>query len=200
MSVPDDLPLLPADHESLRRTTGDVAVRAMCLCICAVKGEGMKHGDVERTVLRYGVADALSPAEHFFLHNRAASPIHRVEFSWRYESYWVLLWALRFVESLPWPDTICDVRRACLALRDRTRDEFLADAELRPQPEILDAADANALVQWVCTESRRRKLQPPADVDPHVVRERHAAFTWLIGPSERAWDESIAGKKGGRGP
>lgn len=32
-----------------------------------------------------------------------------VQFLWKYEAYWTLLWALGFVEQLEYPDKICDV-------------------------------------------------------------------------------------------
>jgi hypothetical protein len=190
--VPGDLPPPFAEADSLRRTADQVALRAMALCICAVKGEGLRPGDVERTVARYDIAGQLTPGERAFIENRGASTLERIRFSWRFESCWALLWALRFVDELPWPDAICDVRRACLAVRERDRETFRRDADLRPQPELLDAADLAACIDAACRGARRRKHDPPADLDAHVARERHAAFTWLTDPHDRVWDEVVA--------
>lgn len=47
-----------------------------------------------------------------------------MQFSWRYECYWVLLWAPGFIEALNRPDEICDVMKAVGILHDNGRLPF----------------------------------------------------------------------------
>lgn len=185
----DDLPLRETEAESLRRTTEEVALRAMALCIVSVKGEGLEQEIVERLVDDFQLADAFSPDEMKFIADPDPDQMLRVQFAWRYETYWVLLWALEFIDELPRPDQICDVPAAVACLRDLGRDGFLAQAKLRPQSEILDAADLIYRYHWAVVDARLKQQDAPAQLDGGVVMERHYALNWLIGYQNQLWDD-----------
>src|SRR5262245_48040933 len=144
----EHLPVVETEAEAKRRTTEEVALRAIALCIVAVKGEGLENEEIKNLVKKYEIAGALSPAERTFIDNPEPSKHDRIQFAWRYECYWVMLWSLGFIDELPRPENICDVRKAVSFLRDLGRDEFLRKAKLRPAREILDAADLIYRYHW----------------------------------------------------
>lgn len=184
----EHLPVIEAEAESTRRTTEEVALRAMALCIVAVKGEGLEQEIVDKLVQNYELSSAFTPKEKEFISNPEPTKHERVQFAWRYECYWVMLWALGYVENLERPDKICDVKRAVSFLRDLGRKGFLQKAKLRPQSEILDAADLIYRYHWAVVDARVNHCESPAQLDGGVVMERHHALNWLIGYMDQEWD------------
>jgi hypothetical protein len=185
----DSLPVIETEAEAKRRSTEEVALRAIALCIVAVKGEGMEKKEIDQLVEKYAIAKAFSPKERKFIENAKPSEHDRIQFAWRYEDYWVMLWALGFVDDLSRPDKICDVPKAVSFLRDLGGEGFLKKAKLRPAREILDAADLIYRYHWATTEARIKNQPPPASLDPGVVMERHYALNWLVGYSDQEWDD-----------
>ncbi|HWY87497.1 MAG TPA: DUF4272 domain-containing protein [Gemmataceae bacterium] len=185
----DHLPVIESEAEAKRRTTKEVALRAIALCIVAVKGEGLEQEEIDKLVEQFAIADALTPNERRFIHNADPSKHERIQFAWRYECYWVMLWALGFVDDLARPDAICDVRKAVLFLRDSGRESFVKRAKLRSAREILDAADLIYRYHWAVTEARVKNQEPPAGLNPGVVLERHYALNWLVGYADQEWDD-----------
>jgi len=183
----DHLPAIETETESHRRTAKEVALRAMALCFVAVKGEGLDQSIIDYLVTQYAIADSFTPKERHFIRDPFPTQQDRIQFCWRYESYWVLLWALNFIKVLRRPDHLCDVPRSVSILRDLGRDGCLASARLRPQADILDAADLIYRYDWAVVEARIKGQVAPAGLDAGVVLERHYALNWLIGYRDQAW-------------
>jgi hypothetical protein len=185
----EHLPVIESESESTRRTTEEVSARAMALCIVALKGEGLEQAITDKLIEEYKVAASFTPKEKQFISNPNPSQHDRIQFTWRYECYWVMLWALGFIEKLERPDRICDVRLAVSCLRENGRDGFLQKARLRTQGEILDAADLIYRYHWAVVDARINGREAPAGLDGGVVMERHYALNWLIGYMDEEWDE-----------
>ncbi len=185
----ENLPVIETEGESIRRTSEQVATRAMALCIVAVKGEGLEQEVVDQLIDKYEVASAFTPKEREFIKNPNPTQHDRVQFAWRYECYWVMLWALGFIDGLERPDKICDVTLAVSFLRENGRAGFIKNANLRPQGEILDAADLIYRYHWAVVDARVNNRQAPAGLDSGVVMERHHALNWLIGYMDQEWDD-----------
>lgn len=182
------LPLIEVEVESTRRTTEQVATRAMALCIVAVKGEGLEQEIIDSLIEQYQLASAFTPKEEEFIKNPNPTQHDRIQFVWRYECFWVMLWALGYIDTLQRPDTICDVTRAVSLLRDNGRDGFLKNARLRPQSEILDAVDLIYRYHWAVVDARISNRNAPAGLDGGIVMERHHALNWLMGYMDQEWD------------
>lgn len=185
----EHLPQIETEAESKRRTTEEVALRAMALCIVAVKGEGLEQEIVDKVVADYQLESAFTPKELAFIKNPKPSKHDRVQFAWRYEDYWVMLWALGFIDKLERPDKVCDAAQASAILRDSGREGFLKKARLRSQKEILDAADLLYRYHWAVVDARIKNAKAPAGLDGGVVMERHYALNWLIGHMDAEWDD-----------
>jgi hypothetical protein len=183
------LPAIESEQEAKRRTKEEIAYRALALLVVAVRGEGLEQPRVEELVKEYSLGPHLTPKEQAFLKSAAPSEHDRIQFTWRYESAWTLLWALGYVDSLGKPTGTCDVQKAVTFMKDRTATQFLADAKLRPLPEILDQADLIYRYHWAVDEARVTKRETPAGLDPGVTVERHYALNWLIGYEEQEWDD-----------
>ncbi len=185
----DHLPLIETEAESTRRTTEQVALRAMALCIVAVKGEGLEQQIIDELVEDFGLASAFTPKEREFINNANPTQHDRIQFAWRYECYWVMLWALGFIDELERPDKICDVELAVSILRNEGRDGFVRHSKLRSQSEILDAADLIYRYHWAVVDARVNNRDIPAGLDSGIVMERHYALNWLIGYMDQEWDD-----------
>lgn len=187
--VNQHLPAIETEAEAKRRTKEEVAQRALCVLLVAVRGEGLEKSIADRVAVEYGLTSSLTSKEKAFLAANAPSQHDRVQFTWKYEAAWVLLWALGYVESLGKPQGICDVPRAVKTMRDRTAKTFLADARLRPLAEILDEADRIYRYHWAVVDARVNGKPTPAGLEPGVVLERHYALNWLVGYMGQEWDD-----------
>jgi hypothetical protein len=184
------LPVIGDEETAQIRSLEEVAWRAMALNIVAVKGEGLEQVRVLEIMEQYKLEHALTPKEREFILNDEPSEHDRIQFAWRYECYWVLLWALSYIEELGRPDQICDVPRAVRVMVDRTAEEFIRDGKLRSASEILDATDLIYRYDWACVDARLKGKPAPAGLDAGVVMERHHALNWLVGYADNAeWDD-----------
>ena len=187
--VNKNLPRIEDEEEVLVRSREEVAKRAMALLVVAVKAEGLEQEIVERLLDVYGLRNALSPNESEFIKQDSPSEYEKTQLIWRYESAWVLLWALGYVEELSYPSSICDVPAAVSFLQTRTEQQFLNDSQLRPISEILDEADLIYRYHWAVVDARINGKQSPSNLDSSVVLERHYALNWLIGYMDQEWDD-----------
>jgi hypothetical protein len=185
----DHLPTIADSKSAKTRTVDEVAQRAIAVCLTAVKGEGIDQPTIDSLVKKYGAAKFFTPEEAAFIKNPKPTQADRIKFSWRYECYWVLLWSLGYVDTLERPENICDVKKAVGLLRDRTTEQFIKDAKLRPIASILDEADLIYRYHWATVDARLKNAKAPAKLEAGVVQERHYVLNWLIGYSDQAWDD-----------
>ena len=182
------LPVIETAAEALKRSKEEVALRTLCLLLVAAKGEGLAQEVVERALKSYELRPHLSPKELGFVLDNSPSQHDRIQFTWRYEAAWTLLWALSFVAELGKPVQICDVEFALRTMTETTTSQFIEGAGLRPIADILDQADLIYRYHWAVRNARIKGQQIPAALDPGVTEERHYALNWLVGYLEQAWD------------
>lgn len=187
--INNTLPVIETEREAKRRTKDEIAYRALALLVVAVKGEGLDQPTVDRVVKDYGLKSHFTPKERSFITNASPSQHDRVQFTWRYEAAWTLLWALGYVERLEKPNRICDVPRAVRFMQERKASQFVADAKLRPLSEILDQADRIYRYHWAVVDARVNEKKALPGIEPGVTLERHHALNWLIGYMDQEWDD-----------
>jgi hypothetical protein len=183
------LPFIEDESEALVRTKEQIAVRALCLLVVAVKAEGLEQNVVESIIEKYALKKYLTPKENSFIQDITPSQHDKTQLIWRYEAAWTLLWALGYVEELSQPTQICDVPTAITFMQERTKDEFLKDAKLKSISNILNEADLIYRYHWVVVDARVNGLSIPSNINSSVVLERHYALNWLIGYMEQKWDD-----------
>jgi len=187
--INESLPYIEDESEALVRSKGEIAERAMALIVVAVKAEGLEQEIVDKLVEDYGLKNVLSPKEMEFISEKSPSYHDKTQFIWRYEAAWVLLWVLGYVDELSYPNAICNVTAAVATLHERTKEQFVADADLRSISEILDEADLIYRYHWAVVDARIKGQPAPSALDPSVVLERHYTLNWLIGYMGQEWDD-----------
>jgi hypothetical protein len=133
---------------------------------------------------------AVSPDEAQFLTVQEPTQEQMVDATWRAEALWVLLWSLDRVRDLEYPSDLCDLEALQDALPPigESTAAFVEGAEPRAPAEILDAADLIYRTHWAVRDAQLKGLEPPAQLNPSVVMERHYALNWLVYYADE-WDE-----------
>lgn len=193
----ETLPLLPPAAACVWKSQEDIARRAVALliviqyaCDVAQGGDLEESTDfVMRMLRKFEVEDQLTEKERKLL--RDAEPVEQeaVNIVWQYEAYWTLIWALGLVESLDFPDQICDCEYAIEAVsRCESFEEFYEKTVLRSREEILDEADQIYRLHWACVDSRIHGKEAPAGMNESIVMERRRGLFWMAGCDEEDWD------------
>jgi hypothetical protein len=186
--VNPDLPPI-ADVASIRvRRIEEIAARAMALCLVAIRGEGLDHETTLQIAEEHGILHHLTIPERTFLLDPQPMIAERHRFTWRYECYHLLLWALSYIDDPGRPDDICEVRTAVEVLVERGAERFLFDARLRAATELLDHADLLSRYQWALREAGARNEEPPTGLNPSVIAEWQRTFRWLLHEVEQ-WED-----------
>ncbi|MES2018325.1 MAG: DUF4272 domain-containing protein [Pseudomonadota bacterium] len=187
ITIPDTLPPLICEDELALRTKDDVVERARALLLVALRAESVASGEpmpVDLLISKMPLADdALSPKEQAFLQQDAPSQQDCAQLIWRYESLYLLEWALGLVAELPFAAAPVDTASAVATLIE------MRGPQLRTEGEILDALDLHYRLHWHIRQSRLKKLGETAGVDADVVMERHHALNWLVRFQHAGWDD-----------
>lgn len=183
------LPVIVDAGQTTGRTHRQVVGRTLAILATAVKGEGLDQEVVEALIDDFGVRSFLTPEEASFIENENPTTIDRVQFAWRYEAAWTMLWALSAVEELSPPREIVDVRSIGAIVRGENIETMIEKTTLRPMDDLLDEADLIYRYRWALVDARVNDREPPAGLDPGVALERHRALNWLIGYLGQEWDD-----------
>lgn len=186
IEVAGDLPPLVCEDELALRDRDQAVGRARALLLVALRAESVASGEpmsVETLTSKMPLADELlSPKEKAFLALEAPSREECAQLIWRYESLYVLEWALGLVDELPFPAAACDAASTVARLIE------MRGPELRAPGEILDALDLTYRLHWCVRQQRLKKLGEVAGVDADVVMERHHTLNWLVQFQYSDWD------------
>lgn len=176
-----DPQLPPIETDFPTRSVREIARRAMCLTLVALKAEGMTAGEVTEFKREHGLDTHLTGKENRFL---VAPPSNQdARWVWRFEALHVLLWALGYVGELGFPTEESDAAGEVKFLRELGPDGFIEGAILRSNEQVLDAADwVFRLHQSVVDERGGTE----AVLEEQVEQWSHA-FDWLT-REEEAWD------------
>ncbi|SDG60185.1 protein of unknown function [Fontibacillus panacisegetis] len=195
--VLDTLPELPPLEEMGIRSLEEIARRAVALLIviqyaCDIN----QDNDLEQSktfVLemldKYGVADVLTESEQELLDEEEPEHQAAVNLAWQYEAYWALLWILGLLDTLDFPDGICDCDFAINTVSNCSSfAEFVDKTSMRSAEEILDEADKIYRMHWACVNHRIQGKEAPAGISESVVMERRRGLFWALGYRNEEWD------------
>lgn len=191
MGIPtlDSLPVIAGLSDAKRRSSTEVAERALALMLVALKGETLDQEMVDYAIDQFGAANYFTPKERRFIASNDVDPQTRTEMTWRYESAAVLLWSLHLLDELPPPDTIIDASLLGDIFRELGADGLIQQARLRPQSQILEAADLAYRMNWAAVEARVSDDPMPEALHPGITYERHYTLNWLYGYADLSWDD-----------
>jgi hypothetical protein len=187
IEVPESLPPLICEDELTLRSRDEVVERARALLLVALRAESVASGEampVETLLSKMPLADdALSPLEQAFLQQEAPSKEDCAQFIWRYESLFLLEWALGLVDTLPFADAPVESAYAVATLIEMRGPQLVAAST------ILDALDLHYRLHWHIRQSRLKQGVEASGVDADVVMERHRTLNWLVRFQHAGWDE-----------
>jgi Domain of unknown function (DUF4272) len=182
----ESLPVVEDASTISPRSTQEIAERAICVCITAVKGEGLEQETVIEIVARWNIADLFTTDERVFINDENPTDRERARFSWRYECLDVLLWALGYKDALPPANEICDVPTDVKIIQTHET-RLTAHSQPRSMSEILDMADLYYRLHWASIELRLKNVSN-SFIDEEIIVERHYALNWLIRYMNQEWD------------
>lgn len=187
IAVPDTLPPLVSEDELVLRDRDEAIGRARALLVVALRAESVASGESmssEMLLSKVPLAETyLSPKELAFLAKEQPGKQEYAQYLWRYESLYVLAWALGLVEELPFPDAPCEAAALVAKVIE------MKSPAMRAAGEILDALDSTYRIHWHVRQQRLKKQGATPGVDPDVVMERHHALNWLVRFQHAGWDE-----------
>ncbi len=181
VAVLESLPLRYDNSEVTPRSVDEIITRAVCsftaiMCACTIRDNG-HLGEDEIAWAKDFLGDFyndLSVKEKEVVEGRADINL-AVNMGWKYESLWILLWALGIAEDIGEMDKICD----CEFVMDFFRDGGLKNrSKSRSLDEILSKLDLVYRYHWACVDARINGKKV-ARLDEEVVMERRAGLEWL---------------------
>ncbi len=187
-----NLPCIESESEILLRQPEEIAQRITILAITnLVAFDHFSGEEAIQYLKRYELWDFVTPDEKDFLANPTDEK-KSLE-TWKCEGIWTLMWALNKVESLGFPDTLCNLGNISPENypigKDKNPNEFIDSVKnSRPKQEILDVNDLYYRFEWACVDARinGREIN---EINPSVVYERHYALNWLINYMGQDWDD-----------
>jgi Domain of unknown function (DUF4272) len=185
VAIHPNLPEIETADEVEPRDPIEIARRAVCLMIVSARSE-LEGDEIDGLIEDFGVGEFFTPHERAYLAASNPSDRDQIQFSWRVEAAWVLLWSLGFVSDLGLPLEQISPGDA-IDILEKQGVQGLAENPHRPSmEEVLDQADLIYRAHWAIR--RFGKDGTPLDVD--VTPERHHALNWLIRYDEdAAWDD-----------
>ena len=185
VGIHPDLPEIESADEVEPREPLAIARRAVCLMIVSAKSE-LERDEIDGLIEDFGVRAFFTPQERAYLTESNPSDRDQIQFSWRVEAAWVLLWSLGFVPNLGLPLDQISPGEA-IDILEKHGVQGLAENPIRPSiEEILDQADLIYLAHWAI----RQFGEDGTPLDDDVTPERHHALNWLIRYDEdAAWDD-----------
>ncbi|MEB7938297.1 DUF4272 domain-containing protein [Escherichia whittamii] len=193
------LPVIEDSTEVKIPSLETIARRAVCTLMTIQHAcDLMQNDQIEESrdflielLTKWGIKEDLTPKElHIFSGEATEQEI--INMAWKYEAYWVLIWALGYIDDLDKPIQICDCERAIRVVDQfDSLEAFIENAKLRPVTEILDQADLIFRYDWACVDARLNNKSVAGGLESGVVYERHCALNWLIGYGDD-WDNISA--------
>jgi Domain of unknown function (DUF4272) len=181
------LPPIESEAEVQIRSSKEIAERLIALVVVAAKGEGIDQESLDEFVAEKQASAFFSPAEAAFMADPNPSDHDRLQFSWRYESAWVMFWALQYIETpLQFPDTMCDVPLLVSTVKET--DDLSAKGR-HVTNNILNEADLIYRYHWAVRQASIDGKESPGGLHPGIVMERHQALNWLICYCDAEWDD-----------
>lgn len=185
----ESLPVVDPVSNTRVRPSSEVANRTIALLMVSILGETSDLGLVQPLINEWQADPYFSPAERRFIESSPLTEFDRVQFSWRYECVWLLLWSLGLVQALGRPDRTVDVAAMATLVRELGPERLRSEARLRSTAQIVDVLDLTYRYHWAVVDARVNNRPAPARLDAGVVQERHYALNWVTRYLDQEWDD-----------
>lgn len=187
-----NLPPIESEEETTIRTPQEIAIRVTILAITnLVVFDSIDSEEGINYMKESNLWELATPNEKEFLIHPTEDK--KFQETWKCECIWVLLWALKIVNTLPFPDELCDLNDIPVDQYpiggDIDPNDFInTKYQIRSKSEILDANDLYYRYHWACVDARLNNIEI-TKIDSGIVYERHYALNWLIHYMDQEWDD-----------
>ncbi len=185
------LPCVESERETTIRSAKEIAKRVSALAVTnLVAFNSISSDEAVDYLQNYKLWESVTKGEKEFLANPTDD--RKMYETWKCEGIWTLMWALKKVDILDFPNEFCDLGNISEenypVAKDKNPFEFInAVHEVRSKKEILDAADLYYRYNWACVDERINGRQIE-NINPGIVYERQYALNWLIHYMDQDWD------------
>jgi hypothetical protein len=183
------LPYYPSEEETTLRSQEEIINRMMALFYFVFIAEGSNVEELNGFDEAFQASQHLSPKEKAFIASDDRTELETVSAVWRYESLFVLLWALGFEDELDYPSGMCNPPEMIKMIIAEGRAGIEEKAQLRSKVTLLDQADLAYRLHWACVNAKIKGEPSPADLNKSTVWERRYALNWLIAYDDTGWDD-----------
>lgn len=164
--------------------------RIIPLTLAAAKALGAPADYLAETIKEFQAEELFTNEEQQFMNSATIQQEQdKINFSWKLECIWVMLWAIDLIPELGMADQTCDVDLLLDIVLKSSRRELLDQATVKPKHLILDELDFIYRAHWAVRNAQLNGTEVPAALDEGVVYERHYALNWLIHYMNQTWDE-----------
>ncbi|WP_260232369.1 DUF4272 domain-containing protein [Chryseobacterium lactis] len=192
MKINFNLPHIESEEEITLRTPKEIAARVTALAITNfVAFDTIDTKTATDYLIEYNLWEYITPDEKEFISNPTEDK--KFQETWKCECILVLLWALKIVNSLPFPNELCNLNdiptEKYPVSGDRDPSNFINTIHtIRSKSEILDANDLYYRYDRACVDTRMNNREM-TQIHPSIVYERHYALNWLINYMDQEWDD-----------
>ena len=174
------LPLIETEDKAQLRKPIEVGERIICLLAVAAAADGLDKKRIIDWMKNESLLSKLSPHENSYLNKYENDENERIQFHWRSECIWILLWAANKVER-NLPTEQCDIQEIVKHIPPFESDtsEFINSIKLRPKSEILDLSDFIYRAHWATRQNSMDVSIEIGELNADVIQEWHQAINWL---------------------
>ena len=172
------------------RTPGEVAKRVIVLLGIFQAATGRKKAEVIEILKEHHLWKELYEIERkFLLTPSEETKFEAIQFGWRSEAVFILLWALQLIEQkeIPVDETNLDLIFHLLKDNEYYKKIDVKNAQLRNTDEILELLDQIQIIHWELRDATIHNKEPPNNYHPSIIYEWFYALNWLVRPNED-WD------------
>ncbi|GAA4242885.1 DUF4272 domain-containing protein [Winogradskyella damuponensis] len=187
-----NLPFIESENATTIRTAKEIAQRVTILTITnLVAFNNISGDDALKMITDFDLLDIVTPDEKSFLENPTDQKKNQE--TWKCECIWTLMWALKIVDDLGFPNQMADLNNIPFENYpigpDKNPNDFInAQTEVRSKTEILNANDLYYRMDWACVDARINGKEI-TEIHNGIVYERHYALNWLINYMSSDWDD-----------
>jgi hypothetical protein len=177
-------------NEILIRSSQEVVKRVMILLGIFQAATGREKSEIIKILRNNNLWGEVSEVErNFLLKPSEETKFEAMQFGWRSEAVFILLWALKLVnmEEIPVDETNLDLIVDILKDSNYYEKIDIHKAQLRESREIFDLLDMIYKIHWDLRDARLQNKNPPHNYHPSIIYEWHYALNWIVRPNE-GWD------------
>lgn len=180
------LPLTENEEEVSLRTKEEIINRIIPLAIVSAKA---MEAPLEKIVERYNANELFTEEEKKFLMKEHLNQNELIQYSWKLECIWLLLWSVNLISDIDVPADTCNAEYVFETVFLHSKQELLDKSSIKPTSDILDSLDFIYRAHWAVREAQINHLEVPSSLNEGVVYERHYTLNWLVNYMDQEWEE-----------